>query len=590
MALISRPKKIRRLIKRRSKDALELSQQADDKIEKLLIRRFDRLISVRRFVGLWLGLAILLIFTVMLQLRSMSPYYQKLEPTPGGFYSEGLVGDFTNANPLYANGIADIAVSRLIFSGLLKYDNHNKLAGDLATSWQLSKDQKTYTVKLRHNAVWQDGQPFTADDVVYTYRMIQDPESQSPLYNNWTGINVTKVDNFTVRFNLPDSLAAFPSSLTNGIIPAHLLKSTPANQLRSALFNTNPVGTGPFRWNDVEVSGTGTVDQQQRISLAANSNYYFGRPNLDGFSLLTFTDEAHLTKAFNKKQVNSMSGLETLPNNIAKSNTQTYVTPLDSIVMAFFNNSNSVLSDSKVRLAMVRGVDRQPLVNLFNYPTNLADSPLLRGELGYRPVQQSYNLDKAKALLRQDGWHKNSHGVETKHGKTLEFTLRTQDTNNYAQVAEYLQQQWSKLGITVDVRYYDSNDLQSDIIANHDYDILLYGISIGADPDVFAYWDSSQASISSEGHLNLSEYKSSLASQSLEAGRTRSDPKLRVIKYRSFLNVWGQDAPALALYQPNFLYITHGPIYNYQRQADINIADRFYNVNTWMIRQTRQTL
>jgi ABC-type transport system substrate-binding protein len=86
----------------------------------------------------------------------------------------------------------------------------------------------------------------------------------------------------------------------------------------------------------------------------------------------------------------------------------------------------------------------------------------------------------------------------------------------------------------------------------------LYGISLGVDPDVFAYWDSSQASISSQGHLNLSEYKSKAADQALESARTRADAQLRVTKYKAFLTAWTNDAPALALYQPNMLYISGG--------------------------------
>jgi peptide/nickel transport system substrate-binding protein len=172
----------------------------------------------------------------------------------------------------------------------------------------------------------------------------------------------------------------------------------------------------------------------------------------------------------------------------------------------------------------------------------------------------------------------------------LAFNLVSQDTPNYTLTAKFLQEQWSKLGVKVMVNYYNGDELQGGIIANHDYDALLYGISLGVDPDVFVYWDSSQASINSQGHLNLSEYKSKTADQALQAGRTRSDPQVRAVKYQEFLRVWSEDAPALALYQPNFLYITRGPVFGYQRQMLNAAADRFYNVDNWMIRQKHQTI
>ena len=184
-------KRFKRNLRRHRRRVEGLSQQADQNIDKLLLRRLNRLSLVRRFVGLWLVLVGLLVLAGVTQLRGLSPYYQSLQPVPGGIYSEGLVGLFANANPLYANGAADTSVSHLVFSGLFKYDQNDKLVGDLASSWQVDSKQTTYTVQLRHNVRWQDGSPFTSADVVYTYDTIQNTEAQSPLFSSWQGINVT---------------------------------------------------------------------------------------------------------------------------------------------------------------------------------------------------------------------------------------------------------------------------------------------------------------------------------------------------------------------------------------------------------------
>src|SRR3954469_350271 len=125
-------------------DAAEMGVQADDKIDRLLIRRFSRLVSVRRFVLLWTLLFVLLFFATGYQLRSLGKYYQVLKPVPGGLYNEGIIGTFTNANPLYASGAADSAVSRLVFSGLFKYDSQNKLVGDLALDWRSGSTADQY--------------------------------------------------------------------------------------------------------------------------------------------------------------------------------------------------------------------------------------------------------------------------------------------------------------------------------------------------------------------------------------------------------------------------------------------------------------
>jgi peptide/nickel transport system substrate-binding protein len=586
-------KRFRHRLRRRQKNALILGQQADQKIERLLIRRFDRLLSVRRFILLWTGLLLLLIAVGVYQARALSNYYQSLQPAPGGLYTEGVIGDFTNANPLYANGAADTAISHLVFSGLFKYNTKNELVGDLAKDYELNPTQTRYTVHLKKGLTWHDGYPFTASDVVYTYRTIQNIEAQSPLYSSWLDIKVSKLDDYTVNFDLPNALSAFPYSMTNGIVPEHLLKGIAVEKLRSAPFNGQPVGTGPFEWKFIEATGNTAETRQQRISLSAYKKYHEGKPKLDGFNLITFNDGDHMVKSFKAKQINAMSGLDNIPDELKNDKSmQVYTTPLTTAVMAFFNDSRSPLDDANVRRALIEATNRLKVSGLFDEPARLVDSPLLKGQLGYDStlVEPGFDLNTANQLLDQAGWPRGADGVRAKNGHPLSFNLSAQDTPNYTKAAQFLQQSWLKLGIKVQVSYLSADELQSSIIANHDYDALLYGIDIGVDPDVYAYWDSSQAAITSQGHLNLSEYKSTPADQAVESGRTRSDPAIRAVKYKSFLTQWTKDLPAMPLYQPNYLYITRGTVFNYERKSANSGTDRFYNIQNWMIRQKRQTV
>src|SRR5690606_3753594 len=143
-------------------------------------------VGVRRFVFAWVLLFSLLITGVVMQNRALSRFYQTLEPGKGGIFTEGIVGSFTNANPVYAIDPVDASVSRLVFSGLLKYNDRNKLVPDLAESVQADSRGITYTAKLRQNALWHDGKPVTAEDVVFTYQTIQKPDARSPLFENWS--------------------------------------------------------------------------------------------------------------------------------------------------------------------------------------------------------------------------------------------------------------------------------------------------------------------------------------------------------------------------------------------------------------------
>jgi peptide/nickel transport system substrate-binding protein len=581
-------KQLVRQLDTRGQSAVKFGRKADKHLEELLINRFDRLVDVKRFVVLWICLFLFLFFATVAQFRALTPYYKTLHPVAGGIYSEGVVGNFSNANPLYASSSADSAVSRLVFSGLFKYDVNNKLIGDLAKDYQLNKDQTVYTVHLKDGIKWHDGEKFTADDVLFTYHAIQNVESQSSLYANWQDIKVQKVNDSIITFELPNALSSFPHSLINGIIPVHKFKAVSPLQMRSNEFNTAPVGTGPFEWKFVEVTGSSLDERRQHISLSAFGDYWAGKPKLGGFSLTTFNSEEQLLAAFDKKQLNAISGIETVPERLATSNKfRVYKTPSTSEAMAFFNMSSPLLMDKDLRKALVSGVDKNQLNKVLGYGVNLVDSPLLPGQLGYSSsiVQPGYNLLAAKKTLDEAGWKEGQDGFRSKDGQPLKFTMTSQNTQEYTLVAGFLQKQWKQLGVKLSVNYYSGDDLQATVIANHDYEILLYAINIGVDPDVFAYWDSTQISPDSQGHLNLSEYKSTMVDQALEAARTRDDSKIRKEKYKKFLATWVEDSPALALYQPNIFYLTRGAVYNYERKSTNNTADRYYNVHNWMIRQ-----
>jgi peptide/nickel transport system substrate-binding protein len=300
-----------------------------------------------------------------------------------------------------------------------------------------------------------------------------------------------------------------------------------------------------------------------------------------------------MIKAFSAKLINTMSGLENIPPELSSDKSlQIYATPLTTEVDTFFNISRPLFADPLIRKAMIQAVDRSKLTGLFDEPVTPADSPLLKGQLGYDKslVEPGFDPTAANQVLDQAGWTRGADGYRSKNGVALVFTLNAEDTSNYTKVAQYIQKSWQAVGANVQVAYFGADELQSAIIANHDYDVLLYGVSIGVDPDIFAYWDSSQASITSQGHLNLSEYKNKTSDDAIEAGRTRSDPAVRIVKYKAFLTQWNKDLPAMPLYQPNYLYITRGQVFNYDRTSANSASDRFYNVQNWMIRQQRKTV
>lgn len=589
--MIDRTTKLRwrRRVRRRRRQVEDLGIQTEEHLERHFFRRLSRLGEVRRFVLSWLLLLILLIAGSVFQTLSLSHYYQKLTPVPGGSFSEGIIGSFTNANPLYATGPVDSAAAKLIFSSLFTYDQHNKLVGDLADKWSVDDRGIRYTITLKKDVHWHDGKPLTAADVVFTYQTIQNPDARSPLFSSWQGIKVEAQDDRTVVFTLPNILSSFPYALTNGIVPKHVLGSVPVGQLRSDRFNNvNPVGSGPFKWERVEVSGDTPDTREERVGLVANTAYYNDKPKLQNFIIHTYKDEKHILASFAHGELNAMVGVTTAPDTLQKqTETHEYDIPLTGEIMVFFKTSQPALSDVHVRQALVQSVNVSKVVEGLGYPAILAREPLLQDMLGFDKNLQELPFDtkQANTLLDQAGWVKDKNGIRTKDNKPLTIHLYAQSNSEYAYITGELQKAWHDIGIDVQVALQNDTDLER-VVNNHEYDALLYGVSLGNDPDVFAYWHSSQADPRSS-HLNLSEYKSSVADKALEAGRTRLDPTVRAVKYKPFLEAWRSDAPALALYQPRFVYLTRGSLFNFNPNV-LNVAtDRYNNVSNWMIRQAK---
>lgn len=580
----------KRKLQKRQHQVEALGDAVESLAERHFFKRLERLVPVRRFVVTWLLFFVLLCGCLVGQIRALDGHFRHLQPIAGGMYSEGILGDFTTANPLYASGEVDESVSKLVFAGLLTYDENNQLIGDLADSWTVDATERVYTVKLKPNLSWHDGAPLTARDVLFTYQTIQNPDASSILHQSWKDIKVAVVDNSTLTFTLPNQLSAFPHHMTNGIVPEHLLKDVAPTELRAVTFNTlHPVGAGPFVWQKIEVSGATPETREEQIALTPFKYYHRGAPKLSSFVIHSFHDAGRLNQSFKNHEVTGASFLELPADFKGDSGVVTSNFLLTAANMVFFRHSNPVLGDAVVRKALAQGADVSSIMAALDYPTLPVKGPFLLGQLGYDPaaVQPVFDRPAADAALSAAGWVPGPNGDRAKGGVPLRFKLLAQDTPENRVVTAKLEQDWRMIGIKPEIQLKDGVELQQ-AISSQNYDALLYGISIGADPDVYVYWHSSQKDPRSN-RLNFSEFASKPADASLEGGRTRADATLRVVKYKPFLQAWQQDTPALGLYQPRYMYATHGTVYGLNPRTINNDTERFNNVHNWQIRQASVT-
>lgn len=548
-------------------------------------------------MAIWLGLIGLIGLGIGFQFRALTPYYTEIVAQPGGTYVEGVVGDISNLNPVYATTAADQVATRLLFGSLLTYDAASRLEFDLAESLEVTGDNnREYTVVLKSGLAWHDGQPLTAADVVFTVRAIQNPASQSPLRSTWEGIEVEAVDDRTVRFFLPGSFSPFPILLTVGILPEHLLGEIPPDQLRGADFNQQPVGSGPFRFSRFVPLTTG---RELRLELEANPDYHglglVGQPprpaKLSGVSLWTVADSDRLAELFNQGRLsgafNLMPSQLTLP---ASSYRATKLVSADGVYL-FFNNSHPWLSASEFRRALAASLDRDRLLADFPYPLESLTGPLLPDHIGYDESTkgQGYDPGEAIRLFEALGWDRNEVGRWSYDGKPLQLDLTVPAGTVYEELAGLIQDQLSQAGIDLELDPRDPDRFNREILRDHDYtDLLLYGLELGPDPDVFSFWHSSQIDSHSILRFNLAEYRSVAADTALDQGRSRIDPQIRAARYQDFQQTWQLDLPAVPLYRPAFYYYT---LVNVQGPADrqlINRAHLLADIVDWTVVDDRR--
>lgn len=580
--------KLKRLLRRRQRQVEDISVNADENLEKHFFKRLNALSEVKRFVVGWLLLMALLMLVIFLQAGMLRDKFQKPTYASGGSLNEGIVGSYSNANPIYASNSVDSSVSKLIFSGLLKYDSKNNLVPDLAEHIELDKGEKVYTVKLRKNLKWHDGYPLRAKDVVFTFKTIQEPDAKSPLLTSWQSVKVEAKDDHTVIFTLTNTLSPFPHSLTTGIIPEHLLKNVPIEQLRSSDFNTiKPIGSGPFKFERIEIEKKTAEIRNEQIGLVGNSDYHHGKPGLNRYVIKTFENQAALEDAYSEKRIEAYFGVtEKEKERASDQKNNIYPVSLTGQTMVFFKNSAGILSDPKMRKALVLGADRQAIIDQTGLRLIPSDEPFLKTQTPYDKnyQQKTKDLSEAKKILDGLGWKLDpTTRLRAKNQNKLIIRLVFGANQEYELVANSLKKQWEELGVDLQITKQEDYELKS-TIANRNYDALISSISLGADPDVFAFWHSSQFDPISKTRLNFSDYNSPLADASLEAGRSRSDAAIRAIKYKPFLAAWSKDNPALALYQPRYVFIIRSPFTGFEKASVVNTVDRYADVGKWMSR------
>ena len=510
-------------------------------------------------------------------------------PDSGGNYVEGAVGAPRYLNPVLAPGNdIDRDLTAIIFSSLFKQGPDGELVGDLAASYEIGDFGKVVDIRLREDAFWHDGQKLTADDIVFTVKIIQDPAFKSPWRPNFVGIEVEKIEDYYLRFKLKNYYAPFLQNLTFGIIPKHLWQNVSAGQFSLHDLNLKPIGSGPFAFEELQKNKEGDI---QSVSLAANKEYYLGRPYLKNFEFIFFKNQ---TEALENLKQGAIDGINYLPlqlfDEIKDKNSLTiHQLELPRTFVLFLNqNQSTALSDLDVRKALNHATDKNELVAKVLKGQGFAiEGPFPPGVTGYLQEDSPFpfDLEKAKAILENKGWKdEDGDGIREKNGEKLAVGLVTLDWFELKETALLIKEQWQKAGVLVDLTFEDAATLQQTVIRPRQYQSLLFGEILNREPDPFAFWHSSQKT---DPGLNIALFDNKKADELLSAARQELDKQLRAEKYQQFNDLLIEGAPAVFLFGQHYLFAAERHVQGLNIEAVNHPSERFNFVHQWYKRTER---
>lgn len=512
-------------------------------------------------------------------------------PDFGGKYQEGCVGQPLTVNPLLSPGNpADADLVRLVYAGLFKYDKTGALVGDLAEDQQISDDGLEYTVFLRKNLTWHDGEPLTADDVIFTFEILQNPIYHSPLRKKWPdGAKMEKIDDTTIKFVLSEPSSNFSDALTIGIVPKHIWNQVNPERFALSTNNLAPIGAGPYQYVSASKDEEGNITA---FTLRAFPGYHAGRPFIKDFSIMYYLSEDTLVEAYKRKEIKGMrelpvSSIDALGD--AKKTTRVYDFTVPEYYAVFFNQTKSkALAYDEVRKALSLVVDRGALLREAAGGKGVpVQGPFLPGETGYRDdvLQSTPNMSEAERILEEAGWKKGDDGIRVKNGVRLEFALTTADWGNLASSAQSLKTQWEALGAKVETQILDTYDLSQNHIRPKEYEALLYVQAPGSNPNLFAYWHSTQKD--GDG-LNLSLFSNKSMDEVLEKTKTATKEEDRAQLFAQFQDIFAQKNPAVYLYATVGLYPVSDKVYGIKDGHLSDFSDRFSDVSKWYMETRRE--
>lgn len=498
-------------------------------------------------------------------------------PAYGDTLIEGTIGEPSILIPMLAGDSASHNVAGQIYNGLVKYDTDLRVIGDLAESWEISKDGLVITFHLRKGVKWADGVEFTADDVMFGYKTIIDEKTPTAYSEDFRQVKRADVlDRYTFRVTYEKPFAPALTSWGNLVVlPRHLLEGEDITKSELA---RNPVGMGPYKLNKW-TSG-------QELVLDSYHDYFEGRPYIEHYMYRIIPDPATMFLELQAGGIDMM-GLTPIQYTkqtetvFFKSNYQKFRYPTFAYTYMGLNLKHPFFMDKRVRQAIAYAIDKHEIVDVVLFGLGSPSTgPYVPNTWPYNPDVKKYAHDPAKALqlLKEAGWRDtDGDGILDKGGKPFEFTIFTNMGNTLRMnTATIIQWRLARVGIKVEIRALEWSTFINEFIDKRRFQAVILGWSIGLDPDQFDIWHSSKTKAK---EFNFVSYSNPEVDDLLDKGRRTFDIAERKKAYFRIQEILADELPYIFLYVPDATPIVQARFKGIE-PSPIGIS---YNLPKWYV-------
>jgi peptide/nickel transport system substrate-binding protein len=499
----------------------------------------------------------------------------------GDTFVEASIGDIGALIPNLASDAPSHDVGGLVYDGLIRPDKNINWVPAMAESWAFSPDCLTLTFNLRKDVKWHDGAPFTAADVVFTWKTLIHPKTPAPFKEKFLQIkDVEALDPYTARVTYAQPYGRALETWNEYILPKHLLEPYVAEgKLRESPQNRHPIGTGAYRFKEWR-SG-------EKVVLVQNPDYYLGRPYLSRIVYRVIPSQATIflelkAKGVDYSQLTAVQYKRQTEYPAFRKAYAKFRYPGTAYTFLAFNLKDPRFADRRVRQAFAHAVDKRELLDgVAMSLAQEAHGPIRPGNWAFTDQVTRYEFDpeKAKRLLEEAGWmDRDGDGVvEDKNGRPFAFTIRTNQGNDERKkIAEITQQRLKDVGVKVEIQAIDWASFIKEFVKPRKFEVLVLGLGFGSDPDQYVLWHSSQVG---PDQMNRTGYANPEVDALLEKGRASCHRDERVKTYHQIQEILAQDIPMIFLYVRDALPVVSSRVYG----VDPGPAGMLWNLPEWYV-------